>query len=309
MNAPLPINALAEVQALSLPDESSLSAGANSALRMAQMFAIADADDYALAADELKAVKAKHKALEERRLSITGPMNKALQAVNDLFRGPLAALKSAEGLFKASMLAYDHEQERIAAEARRVAEEAAAAERRRLEAEAEAVRAAAAEKQRLADLEAKRIADAAKAEQDRLAAEAAAAAAAGNRAAAEQAEREAAAARAKAEAEAAEAHRKSAEAAQAAALEVAAIQSVSSVIVAAPAIAPAAKVAGISTAKSYDFELTDLLSVVKHVAAHPELISLLRLDETKTRALVRGLGANTNVPGIRVFQKSTLRAA
>ena len=273
MNAPLPVSALAEVQALQIPDESSLSAGANAALRMAQTFAITSQDDYVLAADELKAVKAKHKALEERRVSITGPMNKALKAVNDLFRGPLAALEQAESTFKRSMLAWDQEQERIAAEERRKAEEAAAAERKRLADEAEALRKKAEE-------------DAAA-----LAKQAQAAASKGDTAAAEQAQQQAELVQ------------------QNAAAQVAAIEQVQQVMVAAPAVDAPVKVSGVSTAKTVDFEVVNLHELVAHIAKHPELINLVVADSIKLRAYVKGLGLNTNLPGVRVFEKKSLRAA
>jgi hypothetical protein len=37
----------------------------------------------------------------------------------------------------------------------------------------------------------------------------------------------------------------------------------------------ATKAAGISTSKKIDFEVVDLHALVKHVAAHPELINLV----------------------------------
>jgi len=306
MNAPLPGSALAEVRALQIPDEATLSVGANSALRMAQTFVITGADDYSLAAEELRSASAKLKALEERRMSITRPMDAAKKAVMDLFRGPLAALEQAVDLYKRSMLAYDTEQARIAAEAKREAERLAQIERDRLAAEAAAREAEAQrERDRIAAEEAARAATA-KAEQDRLAAEAAAAKAKGDAAAAEAAEAAAAKKREEDEAAAAAAEQKQADVTQAAALEVAAIQQVSAVIVAQPTTSAPAKVAGISTAKSFDFELVDLMAVVKHVAEHPELISLLTLDSVKTRALVKSLGHNTKVPGIRVIDKATM---
>jgi hypothetical protein len=68
------------------------------------------------------------------------------------------------------------------------------------------------------------------------------------------------------------------------------------------------KVSGISTSKTVDFEVASLHELVKHVAAHPELISLLQADSVKLRAYVRGLGMNCQLPGVRVFEKKTLSA-
>lgn len=303
------MNILAEVQKIALPDETQLNAGANAALRMAQSFTITSAEEFELAAGELKAIKAKKDALTEKRMAITRPMDAAKAAVMDLFRGPIAALEKAENLFKGAMLTFQSEQERIAAEARRRAEEEAAAERRRLEEEARRVREAAeAEQRRIAEAEAERV-RLATAERQRLEDEAAAARAAGNAAAAAAAEAAAAQQREADAAAAAQAEQAAATAQQNAALEVSAIEQVSAVVVAVPPAAAPAKVAGISTAKTVDFEVTDLFALVKHIAANPALINLVRADDVKLRAYVRSLGMSTNLPGVKVGEKKTLRAA
>lgn len=255
---------LAPVAALTLPDSAALSARAQQALAFIQDFKVDSAEAYGLAADELKAIKARANQLEEQRTGITGPINKALKAINDLFRAPADVLAQAEKLLKSKMLAWDQEQERIAAEARRRAEEAAAAERKRLEAEA-------AERQRQADEQA---------------AAAAAAKAAGDAQGAAIAQ--AAADRAQAEAQTA------AETSQ---------------MVIAPVVAvERGKAAGISTSEKIDFEVVDLHALVKHVAAHPELLNLLTADTVKLRAYVRGLGMATALPGVRVFKERVLSA-
>lgn len=266
------MNAITELKSLEIPDESTINRGASAALKMAETFVVSTADDYALAADELRACKAKLNELNARRLSITRPMDAAKAAVMALFAGPIQALEKAEDIYKSGMLTYKTEQDRIAAEARRRAEEAAAAERRRLEQEA-------AERQRQAD-----------AERARLEAEARTAAEAGDARAAEQAQQQAA------------------QVAQTAALEVAAIENTAQVIVAAAPVVAPIKASGTSVRESFDFEVTDLHALVKHVGEHPELLSLLRADEVKLRAYVRGLGRNTNLPGVRVDVKRTLAA-
>ncbi|PUE21834.1 hypothetical protein B9Z43_01230 [Limnohabitans sp. MMS-10A-192] len=147
--------------------------------------ALADATDYVidsptmfeLASDDLKRVKALQKEVEEKRTSITGPLNQAVKAVNDLFRAPKEYLDKAEATLKRSMVAYTSEQERLAAAARAQAEAEARAERERL-----------AQQEREAQ-EAARRAEA----------EAQAAAAAGDQAAAAKAIQEAQAAQAQAE--------------------------------------------------------------------------------------------------------------
>lgn len=89
-----------------------------------------------MAGEDLRQIKALAKEVEEKRTAITGPLNKAVKAVNDLFRAPTEYLEAAEKSLKAAILTYTTEQERIAAEARRLAEQQARAERDRLTAEA-----------------------------------------------------------------------------------------------------------------------------------------------------------------------------
>lgn len=255
---------LAPVAALTLPDSSAMTSRAQQALAFIQDFKIDSAETYGFAADELKAIKAKANAIEEQRTGITGPLNKVLKAVNDLFRGPADTLAQAERMLKGKMLAWDQEQERIAAEARRRAEEAAAAERRRLEEQAAA---------------AQRVAD----EQARAAA---AAAAAGDEQAAAIAQ--ANVQRAQSEAQAAAA--------------------TSQMVTAPVVLADKTKAAGISTSKKLDFEIVDLHALVKHIAEHPELLSLVTADSVKLRAYVKGLGMACALPGVRVFEERVMSA-
>lgn len=306
-------NAITELRALQVPDADAISAGPNAILRMAESFAITSAEDYSLAAEELRAANAKLKALEERRLTITRPMDAAKKAVMDLFAGPTAALEKAVGIYKRSMLAYTAEQERIAAEAKRKAEEEAAAERRRLEEEARKVREAAeAEQRRAAQAEAERQA-AARAEHERLAREAAEAKARGDAEAEEKAGAEAQRQREADAAAAAQAAQHAAIAAQNAASEVAALEQVAQVIVAPVVAVQAVKAAGISTAKGHDFEVENLVALIKDVAAkvdgQPGLASVLMPDTVRLRALVKALGPNLGLAGVRVFEKRTMRAA
>lgn len=166
MNAP---DILAPVASLTLPDAQDLTGRAQRALAFIRELSITDADEYALAAEELRAIKARAAKLEEQRTGITRPLSEVLRRINDLFRGPSELLTEAERTLKGKMLAYDQEQARIAAEARRKAEEAAAIERARLAQEA------AARQREAADQAA--AAERAKAEGDTQAAELARAAA------------------------------------------------------------------------------------------------------------------------------------
>ncbi|MBI5259783.1 MAG: hypothetical protein HY855_25005 [Burkholderiales bacterium] len=256
---------LAPIAALSLPDQAGLQSRAQGVLAFIQQFQIATHEDFGLAADELKAIKGKQKALEEQRTAITGPLNAATKAVNDLFRAPAAFLDQAEALLKTNMLGY---QRKVEAEER--------AQREAAEREAERVRAAAAAEA------------AAKAAEAEAAAKAASeAAAAGDAQAAQIAE--------------AQAQRAQADAAAATATAVMAV--------AAPVVDIAApKVKGVSTSTAIDFEVTGLLQLVHHIAQHPELINLIRTDDVRLRAYVKGLGVACKLPGVRVFEKHTLAA-
>jgi hypothetical protein len=255
---------LAPVAALHIPDSALLTNRAQQALAFIQAFEIDSTEAYGLAADELKAIKVRANTIEEQRTAITGPINKALKAVNDLFRGPGELLAQAEKMLKGKMVAWDQEQQRLARIEREKAEAIAAAERKKLEDEA-AARQAEAYAQ---------------------AAAAAKAAAEGNAQAAALAR--AAADRANAEAQA------SATAAQ--------------LVVAAPAVVAVEKTKGISTSTKLDFEVVDLLALVQHIAARPDLLPLLAVDTVRLRALVKGLGMACKLPGVRVFEERVMSA-
>lgn len=141
MNQP---NILAPVAQLALPDSAGLTSRAQAVVDFIATFEITDNEGFGLAAEELQQIKARMKKLDEQRTAITGPLNAATKAVNELFRGPTDLLVNAEQALKSKMLGWQRKVEAEAAEARRVAEAAAEAERRRLEEEAAAHRAAAA---------------------------------------------------------------------------------------------------------------------------------------------------------------------
>lgn len=246
---------------------------------------LADANDYTIdsielyqaAAEDLQRVKALAKTVEETRVSITGPLHQAKVAVDNLFKGPTTFLQQAEAKLKGAMLTWDNEQEQIRREEQRRAEEARRLEEARLAAE-----------QRAREEEARRQEEEAR----RLEEEARAAAAAGDAAKAEKLQ---------------EAAQERAHAAEDAAADAHSLASTAAVIT-MPVSTPQPKVAGISTSKTVDFEVTSLHEFVKHVAAHPELLNLVVADTVKLRAYVRGLGMNTALPGVRVYEKKTIAA-
>ena len=67
---------------------------------------ITDEEDLALAGEMLADVKGRLKRLEAKRKEITGPMNKALKAVNNLFREPKERLGEAERMLKGGIAGY-----------------------------------------------------------------------------------------------------------------------------------------------------------------------------------------------------------
>lgn len=257
---------LAPIAALTLPDATQLQGQASAALSFANDWKITDADTWQMAADELQGIKRRQKALEEQRVSITGPLNQATKAINALFAGPQGVLTQAEGILKHAMTNYTLEQERIALAARREAEARAETERKRLEAEA--------------------------AEAARVAAEAAALAQAAAQAGDQQV----------ATLATAEAERASAQAQTAV--------DTAQMVVAAPVVAAPIKAKGISTSSRLDFEVTDLAKLVAFIAhgdgdkplARPDLLGLVAADAVKLRAMVKALGAQAQLPGVKVSE-------
>ncbi|MFN8961466.1 MAG: hypothetical protein ACK5YV_07920, partial [Betaproteobacteria bacterium] len=127
--------------AIAAPSSADLQRGAASALDLVQSFEVVDAATFEIAADELKAIKGKIDALNEKRLGITKPLDAAKAAVMALFKPPIALLEQAEGILKQKMLGWQREEQRKAEEERLARERAAQAERERLEAEAKALAA------------------------------------------------------------------------------------------------------------------------------------------------------------------------
>lgn len=221
------------------------------------------------AGEELGKVKRLQKDVEETRTSITKPLNEALRAVNALFKAPADFLTNAETVLKREVLRYTDEQERIAAEAKRIADAAAAVERHRLaqiaQKAADAEHAAAKEAQFAAN----------KAREAAAAGDAVAAAAA----------------------------QALADTALAAAVEAQAVQQeaamTAEVVTYTPtAIAPA-KVSGISGRVNYVAEVLDFAALVKAVAAGTAPIECLQANDSFLGAQARAFKkAGPLYPGV-----------
>ncbi len=256
-----------------------LAGQAQAALSSAKDLVIDSPTMYELASEELRNIKTLQKTVEEKRTSITVPLNSALKAVNDLFRAPKEYLEQAEAACKRSMIAYTTEQERIAAEARRVAEEAARKERDRLAAE-----------QR---------------EQERIAREAAEASARAQREAQEAAARGDAEAAARAQEEA----RQQAEAAQSAQAEAQAAAVTAEVVSMTPTVAEPAKVVGISGRVNYGAKVDDLMTLIKAVAEGKAPIQCVMADEKFLGAQARAFKkAGPLFPGVTAVAERGLSA-
>lgn len=78
----------------------------NAELEALDGWTIESAEDSEFAGEMLRDVKARHKALEVKRKTITKPLNAATKAVNDLFRAPRETLERAEGILKHKIAGY-----------------------------------------------------------------------------------------------------------------------------------------------------------------------------------------------------------
>jgi hypothetical protein len=145
-----------------------------------------------IAAADLQGVKALQHQVEEQRTAITGPLNQALRAINDLFRAPKTYLEQAEGNLKAAILRYAALRDAQLAQARAEAEQASGVERQQLMAQHSDWWSRAEEAERAASV-AQSQAQVARRHGQHLAAQEADRAAQGYLAAAERARREAAA--------------------------------------------------------------------------------------------------------------------
>lgn len=64
-----------------------------------------------------------------------------------------------------------------------------------------------------------------------------------------------------------------------------------------PVVAEPQKIAGVSGRQEWDFEITDAAKIPREY---------LMIDETKIRRVVKALGSEANIPGVRAFQKTVM---
>lgn len=253
------------------------------ALEVAKAYVIDTPEMATLANDELKKRKQIITRLKELKAGFVAPAKQIIANAEALFDPAISANQGAEVFLKGALTTWTQEQERIAAEARRLDEEEARKARQKAEAEAAAARARAEEQARAARAEAEA------AEKRRLEAEAA-----GNARAAAAAAAEAAKLNAKAESvvENAEAHAQEVVLTAAASAEV---------------VVPAAqKLAGFSTRDNWVAELAPnitnegaILAIVREIAAgRNDLLPMLQLDMSAAGRLAKALRGSFKVPGL-----------
>ncbi len=261
-----------ESVAINTPDASALNKSAEAFLASARAMTITSQSMYGMAANELQAIKAKTKDLDEQRTGIVKPLNEAVKRINDLFRAPLDFLGQAERVIKNTMITFNDQQEAI---------------RREEERKAQAI--AEAERARLASLAAQAAAKA-REEEARIRQEAADAAAAGDAAMAAKLE-------SKAESTAAKFEQKAEDLRESAAM-----------VQAAPIATIATKTAGISSRGVWKGEVIDKMALIKYVAANPQFANLIEPNDKAINAMAKALKENLNVDGVRVWEEKTIAA-
>lgn len=75
-------------------------------------------------------------------------------------------------------------------------------------------------------------------------------------------------------------------------------------IIEEPIVTPAVsiarpKIAGVSFREEWSAEVTNLFALVRHVAAHPELINMLAPNQTALNAMARAQKAAMSLPGVK----------
>jgi hypothetical protein len=225
-----------------------------------------------------RAIREREAEIEKERKALVGPLNDTVKRINDLFRGPLEALRTADDHQKALALAYDAERERIRLDEQRrlqaIADETARKERQKIEQEAERQRQIQREKEAIA-AEARRKAEEAEgAERKRLLAEA------------EAADRKAAAAAAKVE-----------------------VKEEQTAAIVAPVVtlAEPEKPKGESTRKLWRARLTDKMALIQAAAQGNEIAATcLAFDQTAANKLATATKGAVLCPGIEWYAETSL---
>lgn len=76
----------------------------------------------------------------------------------------------------------------------------------------------------------------------------------------------------------------------------------------APAPRPTPAVSGISHRTTYSAEVTSFAALVQHIAKHPNLLPLLKVDQAALNAQARSLRESLSLPGVRLVKANTVAA-
>lgn len=309
MNEVTPERMAEAVARLPLPTGDAVARRARGVLDLMMSMEISDPDMLATARDELGGIKSLWERIEEERKVITVPLNTVLDNANGYYQPALKTLKLAEKTLKDKIGAFLDAEEEKARALKREQDRLLQLERDRLEAERQRIQReadAAAEKlRREADAAAQKLAQ----DELTLREQMRSAQQAGDTAQAVELRRQTAdvietTARVIEDGEASARHLE-----QRAAIETANIEATAAVMVALPeAPVATARSVGLSSTKTMDCEVVDLVALVKHISASPELIGLLEVNTKALRAYTKALGMNAQLPGVRFFEKRTIRA-
>ena len=88
--------------------------------------------------------------------------------------------------------------------------------------------------------------------------------------------------------------------------EAAALQATASMTTAPVVAQSVEKVSGISTRTNWKAEVTDMLALVKFVAANPHMIDLLQVNTTTLNQHAKATKDNTKIDGVRVYSEQVL---
>jgi len=259
------------------PDAAGMMSETEGTLVCAKEIIITSPAMYNLAADELKTIKARAKELDDKRKSITVPLDNAKKAIMDLFRRPIELLTEAEGVLKRGMLTYSDEQDALRRAEQARLDAIAQAERERLEAEA-------------------------RAERERIEVEFKARAAIEAKAAAE----------AMAQAKGKEAKAAALKAAEEAAIraaqdrdrqeaEVASIDKTASIITAPVAFVAPVAAAGTSIRETWKAKCNDKAELVKFVSANPQFLNLLDVNESALNQMAKAMKESMKIGGCEAY--------
>lgn len=251
---------------------------------------------YGIAADEVAAAKAMKRTLNEERLELTRPLDELKAKLMDKYRPALECCDQVITALEPKMLIYRNEQKRIADEERARAEAVAAEARKRLEEEAREI-------QRKADEAAREVREKLEAEQRvaraKAQAEADALAAAGK---AKEAEEATARAEAEAWERAQAAGRAAAALREQAEREAEDRRKTADLVLAAPVVTATPEAKGTSVRTTWKARVDDKGKFVAFVAAHPEFIELLDVNEASLNAMARSLKKNLRFDGVTAYE-------